>query len=238
MKKILGNLRKAVIEYNLINENDRIAVGLSGGKDSMTLLYALKLFQKFSPVKYDLEAITISMGFENADFTPLKEFCKQLEVPYTIEETHIGKIVFDLRKEKNPCSLCSNMRRGALYNLMDEKNLNLLALGHNQEDTIETLFMNILYNGRIKTFLPKSKLVDRNITIIRPLIYVSEHQILAATERNPIPVIKSPCPVDKKTTREDTKNLMNHIYQNVPQAKKRILTSIKNKDQFGLWFDL
>ncbi|QEK11249.1 tRNA 2-thiocytidine biosynthesis protein TtcA [Crassaminicella thermophila] len=238
MKKILGNLRKAVSEFNLINENDQIAVGLSGGKDSMTLLYALKLFQKFSPVKYHLEAVTISMGFENFNFTPLKDFCNKIKVPYTIENTHIGKIVFDLRKEKNPCSLCANMRRGALYNVMQNRGLNVLALGHNKEDTIETLFMNMLYNGRIKTFLPKTYLEDRNIKVIRPLVYVSEHQILAASKRHSIPIVKSPCPVDKQTAREDTKNLMLHIYKHAPKAKDRILTSIKNKDQFELWFDV
>jgi len=236
MKRVLGCIRKAVEEFNLIEDGDRVAVGVSGGKDSTVLLYALKLFQNFSPVKYELEAITISLGFDDFNIEPMKEFCKRIDVPYTVKETDIAKIVFDVRKEKNPCSLCANMRRGALHNVMKERNLNALALGHHCDDAIETLFMNMFYTGRINTFYPKTYLSRKKINVIRPIIYLAEKQIIGAHNRNELPLVESPCPADKKTTREEIKNLMKQIYKDIPQAREKLITAMKNEDQFKLWF--
>lgn len=235
MKRILGAMRKAIEEYKLIEDGDKIGVGLSGGKDSMLLLYGLKLFQGFSPYKFDLEAFTIDMGFEGFDLSPVEEFCTKIDVPYTIIKTHIGKVVFDLRNEKNPCSLCAKMRRGALHNAIKEKNCNKVALGHHSDDVIETLFISMFYEGRINTFLPKTYLSRKDIHAIRPMIYLTEHQVIGAIEKYKIPVIKSPCPMDKKTKREEIKLMLKDIYKEIPEARERIMTAIRNKDQVKLW---
>lgn len=236
MKKTLGAIRKAVKEYDLINDGDKVAVGVSGGKDSMALLYGLRLFQHFSPVKYDLQAFTLTLGFDNFDLAPIKEFCKKIDVAYQIKETEIGKIVFDIRKEKNPCSLCAKMRRGALHDLIIENGCNVLALGHHADDAIETLFLSMLYSGRISTFLPKTYLSRKDIHVIRPMIYLPEYEIKNAIIRHNIPTVKSPCPADKNTKREEMKELMKHINKLVPDARDKIITSMKNKEQFNLWF--
>lgn len=236
MKRILGSIRRAVEEYNLIEDGDKVAVGVSGGKDSMALLYALKLFQRFSPVKYDLEALTLTLGFDGFDLTPVKEFCAKIDVPYTIKETKIGKIVFDVREEKNPCSLCAKMRRGALHNLMKEKGCNVLALGHHADDAIETLFMSMFYEGRINTFSPKTHLSRKDIYAIRPMIYVEEREIIGAIRKHGLPIVESPCPANKQTKREEIKTLMRQIYKEIPGSKDRIITSMKNEEQVNLWF--
>lgn len=236
MKKILGCIRKAVKDFDMIEDGARVAVGISGGKDSMTLLYAMKLFQRFSPVKFELEALTIALGFENFDLGLAEDFCKKIDVPYTIQETQISKIVFEAREEKNPCSLCANMRRGALHNVMKERGLTTLALGHHSDDAIETLFLNIFYAGSINTFSPKSYMSRKKIHVVRPMIYVSEGEIMGAVKRHNIPVIKSPCPMDKITKREEMKNRLKDIYKEIPGSKDRVMTALKNKDQISLWF--
>lgn len=236
MKKILGCIRKAVKDFDMIEDGARVAVGISGGKDSMTLLYAMKLFQRFSPVKFELEALTIALGFENFDLGLAEDFCKKIDVPYTIQETQISKIVFEAREEKNPCSLCANMRRGALHNVMKERGLTTLALGHHSDDAIETLFLNIFYAGSINTFSPKSYMSRKKIHVVRPMIYISEGEIMGAVKRHNIPVIKSPCPMDKITKREEMKNRLKDIYKEIPGSKDRVMTALKNKDQISLWF--
>ncbi|WP_427338007.1 tRNA 2-thiocytidine biosynthesis TtcA family protein [Caloranaerobacter sp. DY30410] len=236
MRRIVGAIRKAVEEFNLIEDGDRIAVGVSGGKDSLTLLYGLKIFQRFSPVKYELEAITLTLGFEGFDLSEVKKFVEEINVPYTIKETQIGKIIFDIRKEKNPCSLCARMRRGALHDLMKEKGLNKLALGHHADDAIETLFLSMFYEGRINTFSPKTYMSRKDITVIRPLIYVTEHQIKGAVKRHNLPTVESPCPANRNTKREYIKQLMKNVYKDIPKARDRLITAIKNKEQLNLWF--
>lgn len=236
MKKILGCIRKAVQDFDMIQDGAKVAVGISGGKDSMTLLYALKLFQRFSPVKYDLEALTISLGFEDFNLQSVEDFCKKINVPYTVKETKIAQIVFEARKEKNPCSLCANMRRGALHNLIKERGLTTLALGHHSDDAIETLFLNIFYAGSISTFSPKSFMCRKKIHVIRPMIYAKESEIVGEVKRNNIPVVTSPCPMDKNTKREEMKSRLKKIYKEIPGSRDRIMTALKNKHQINLWF--
>ncbi len=236
MKKILGCVRKAVQDFDMIQDGAKVAVGISGGKDSMTLLYALKLFQRFSPAKYDLEALTISLGFEDFSLQPIEDFCKKINVPYTIKETKIAQIVFEARKEKNPCSLCANMRRGALHNLMKERSLTTLALGHHSDDAIETLFLNIFYAGSISTFSPKSFMSRKKIHVIRPMIYAKESEIVVEVKRNNIPVVTSPCPMDKNTKREEMKSRLKKVYKEIPGGRDRVMTALKNKNQINLWF--
>lgn len=236
MKSLLGNLRRTIQENSLIQDGDRVAVGLSGGKDSMVLLYALKKFQRFSPIQYDLAAATINLGFDNFDLSKTKTFCEKLEVPLLIEETNIAKIVFEAREEKNPCALCANMRRGALMTLLNREGYNVLALGHHNDDAIETMFMNMFYTGKISTLDYKSYLSRSQVYVIRPLLNVKEADIIGAVNKENIPVTKSPCPMDKNTTREKIKNLLKSIYSDIPNSRQSITKAMKNEEQFKLWF--
>lgn len=236
MKQILGQLRRAVQDFDMIQDGDKIVVGLSGGKDSMALLYALSLYKKFSPQKFDLAAVTLSMGFDNFDLSPVEKFCKDIDVPFTVIHTEIAKIVFDIRKESNPCSLCAKMRRGALHNTVLDMGFNKIALGHHADDVIETMFLSMLYEGRINTFKPVTYLDRKKIYSIRPLVYVKEKEIIGAVKKHSIPVVKSPCPMDKNTKREEIKEMLSGIYKDIPVAKENLLTAIKNKDNFSLWW--
>lgn len=236
MKKILGPMRRAIQDFNLIEDGDKIGVGVSGGKNSMVLLYALKLYQRFSPEKFQLEAFTVDLGFKGFNTKTIEEYCKSINVPFNIKETNIKDIVFDIRKEKNPCSLCANMRRGAIHNALKEKGFNKLALGHHSDDAIDTLFLSLLYEGRLNTLQPLTYLDRKKIYVIRPLLYSSEQDMKNTIEKNNIPIVNNPCPADKKTKREDMNKLVQNIYNEVPGAKNRILTALKNKEGLKLWF--
>jgi len=236
MKKVLGCIRKAVEEYGMIKEGDVVSVGLSGGKDSIVLLHALKLYQNFSPVKYQLKAITVANGFEGFDLSSVSDWCSQNNIPYTIKHTEIGKIIFDIRKEKNPCALCAKMRRGILHDTMKETNSNVLALGHHSDDAIETLFMSMLYAGQMKTFAPITHLSRKDLWVIRPMIYATESEVIGAQRKNNLPIVENPCPADKTTTREDMKNLTRKFYKEIPNARANIMSAMKHKDQFSLLF--
>lgn len=236
MKKILGPLRRAVEKYEMIRPGDRIAVGLSGGKDSTALLVAMKRFQYFSPVPFELEGITLDTGFGGMDFEPLVQLCAELDIPYTIKKTQIGPIVFEARQEKNPCALCARMKRGALHDLSIERGCRKIALGHHADDAIETFFLSLFYEGRINTFSPVTYLDRKDITLIRPLIFVKEKDIIYNPEVKELPVIKSTCPADGHTKREDMKDMMKELRKTIPELDDRILKAIQNKEQFHLWF--
>lgn len=236
MKKILGPLRRAVEKYEMIRPGDRIAVGLSGGKDSTALLVAMKRFQYFSPVPFELEGITLDMGFGGMDFEPLVQLCAELHIPYTIKKTQIGPIVFEARQEKNPCALCARMKRGALHDLSIERGCRKIALGHHADDAIETFFLSLFYEGRVNTFSPVTYLDRKDITLIRPLIFVKEKDIVYNPEVKALPVIKSTCPADGHTKREDMKDMMKELRKTIPELDDRILKAIQNKEQFHLWF--
>jgi len=236
MKKLLGCIRRADTDFGMIREGDRVAVGLSGGKDSMALLKAMKLYQNFSTNKFELEAIMIAKGFDDFESQPVQDWCDFLEIPLTIVETNISKIVFEERKEKNPCSLCSKMRRGALHNEMKKRNLNVLALGHHLDDAINTLFMSMFYEGRMHTFSPLSYLSRKDVWMIRPMIYAEERDIIHVVKTHNVPVVKSPCPADKNTVREEMNTRMATLYKEMPAAKQNILNAMKNGDQMELFF--
>ncbi|QEK11296.1 tRNA 2-thiocytidine biosynthesis protein TtcA [Crassaminicella thermophila] len=235
MKKVLGCIKKAVADFDMIQDGDVVGVGVSGGKDSTTLLYALKLFQNFSPVKYELKALTLTLGFDNFDITPLKNFCEKLEIPYIIQPTKIGKVVFEERKDKNPCAMCARMRRGRLHTLCKEHGITKLALGHHADDAVETLFLSMFYESRISTFDPVTFLDRKNLTMIRPLIYASEDDIISAVSKHNLPIVKSPCPANGKTKRQYMKNLLKQINKDIPNARDRVITALKNKDQLNIW---
>lgn len=224
MQKILGLLRKAVQQYDLIQDGDRIAVAVSGGKDSLVLLKALSEYRRFSPAKYDLTAITIDPRFNDTDgdYSAVKSLCDALGIPYIIEPTDIAKIVFDIRKEQNPCSLCAKLRRGALHGCAKSHGCSKLALGHNNDDVIETFLMNLFQTGSISCFAPKSYLPDRDITVIRPLCLVPEKQVISAAKRHSLPIVTSSCPADKHTKRQETKEWLNAMERSDKGFKLRI----------------
>ncbi|WP_129721586.1 ATP-binding protein [Xylanivirga thermophila] len=235
MKKVLGCLRKTVQDFNMIDEGDRIAVGISGGKDSLTLLKALRLYQYFSPVSYELEAVTLTMGFDDFDLTEVETFCNELDIRYTIKHTQIGRIVFDVRHEKNPCSLCAKMRRGALHNAALELGCNKVALGHHREDVIETLLLSLFYEGRFNTFAPVTYLSRKDLTVIRPLVYASEADIKRVAQKHNLPVVKSPCPANGITKRQDMKDMMRYLNQEIPNSSEQILSALLNSKNINLW---
>lgn len=229
-------MRRAIQDFDMIKEGDRIAVGLSGGKDSLTLLTGLKQLQRFYPKGFELCAVTMTMGIGEFDVKPLADLCKDLDVPYEIVETQIGKIIFDVRKEKNPCSLCANMRRGALHNAALELGCNKMALGHNKNDAIETLLMSMIYEGRVNTFSPVTYLDRKNITVIRPLIYLDEKEILGHARKYTLPVIPSPCPACGLTKRQYVKDMICRIQKDIPDIKDKLLGCITNTEQVNLWY--
>mgnify|MGYP005855781573 CR=1 FL=1 len=225
-KKILGQVRRAVQDYSMIREGDRIAVGVSGGKDSLTLLVALKYLRDFYPEEFELEAITLTLGIGEADFSPIQDLCKSLRIAYTIEDTLIGKIVFEAKNEKNPCSLCANMKRGALHNAAKRLGCNKVALGHNRDDVIETL-MSLFYEGRIHTFSPVTYLDRKDIFVIRPLIYSEEKDIKGFIKSQGIATIPSPCRITGNTSRKLIENYLSEIQAEIPMIKDNIFGAIR-----------
>lgn len=235
MKQILGCIRRADQDFGMIQKGDRIAVGVSGGKDSMLLLYAMALYRKFAPNPFELFALTVTMGLEPFDLSEVKALCEKIEVPYIIKETQIGQIVFQERQEKNPCALCARMRRGALAEACLENGLNKVALGHHRDDALETLLLSMFYEGRMHTFQPVTHLERTGIAQIRPMIYLSEKQAIHAVKKLSLPVVKSPCPVNGVTRREDMKVILDDICRKIPNARQQMLSALMNTEQYGLW---
>ena len=233
MQKILGYMRKAIEDYNMIEEGDKIAVAVSGGKDSITLLLGLKNLQRFYPKKFEIIAVTLNPGFENFDTTPLSELCRNLEINFIEEKTHIKEIVFDERNEKNPCSLCANLRRGILNSVAIREGCNKIALGHNEDDVLETFFLNLLYGGSINTFAPTSYMDRSNITLIRPLIYAPEKYIRNFVKRNNIPIMQKVCPADGNSKRENMKNLILDFQKDIPRIRSNLYGAIKRSNIKG-----
>lgn len=239
MQKILSYMRKAIEEYNMIEENDKIAVCLSGGKDSITLLHAFKALQRFYPKKFELIAISINPGFEFFDTTLLQNLCDNLEIPLFIEKTHTKEIVFDIRKEKNPCSLCANLRRGAINSIAVREGCNKIALGHNQDDVLETFLLNLFYTGSIGTFSPVSHMDRTGITLIRPLVYTPEKETKRFVKKNNLTVMPKVCPMDGTSKREDMRLMIFSLQKNIPMLRANLFGAIqrnlpdwkvKNKD--------
>ncbi|MCR5721359.1 MAG: tRNA 2-thiocytidine biosynthesis TtcA family protein, partial [Lachnospiraceae bacterium] len=211
LQQVLSLVRKACEEYNMIEEGDKIAVGISGGKDSLTLLYALAHLRRFYPRKFELYAITVDLGFDNLNLDKIKELCKDLEVDYTVVKTDIANIVFNERKEKSPCSLCAKMRKGALNDAMKQKGINKIAYAHHKDDVVDTMMMSLIYEGRFHTFSPVTFLDRTELYVIRPLMYMKEADVIGFVNKYNVPVVKSPCPVDKHTKREYVKDLLKEI---------------------------
>ncbi len=233
LKRLLSLTRKAVDEYRQIEEGDRIAVGISGGKDSLTLLYALSGLRRFYPKHFDLSAITIDLGFEGFDTSGIQSLCDELEVPYTVVKTDISRIIFEQRKESNPCSLCAKMRKGALNEALVSMGVNKVAYGHHIQDVAETLLLSLIYEGRIHTFSPVTFLDRTGITVIRPLLYVDEADIIGFKNKMKLPVIEKVCPADGYTKREYAKDLLKQLNHDNPGVTERIFTAIERSSIKG-----
>ena len=227
MQKILSNFRKAIEEYKMIDEGDKIGICLSGGKDSITMLYAFKALQRFYPKHFDIVAISINPGFEFFDTQFLQKICDDLDIPLFIDDSHAKEIVFDIRKEKNPCSLCANLRRGIINSIAIKEDCNKIALGHNQDDVLETFLLNLLYTGNIGTFAPKSYMDRTKITLIRPLIYTPEKDIKRFIKKNNISVMPKVCPMDGKSKREDMKQLIYTLSKSIPMVRANLFGAIQ-----------
>lgn len=235
MKKVLGCIRRACEDFHLIEDGDIVAVGVSGGKDSLLLLYALSLYRKFAPQRFEVKGLTLTMGLEPFDTSKVAALCEKLDVEYIVRPTEIGRIIFEERHEKNPCSLCAKMRRGALNDLAKEYGCNKVALGHHRDDALETLLLCLLHEGRIHTFHPKSYLSKADLTVIRPMVYLPEKHIIHVAREMQLPIIPSPCPANGATEREEMKYLLDSLCKLYPNAREMMLSALQNEAQYGLW---
>ena len=225
MNRILSLVRRCVEDYEMIAPNDRIAVGVSGGKDSLMLLMALAKLREFYPIPFQVEAVTLDMGHADGrpgmDFTPVAHLCQELNVPFTLLESEIHHVIFDVRKEKNPCSMCAKMRRGALHSALKERGLNKIALGHHYDDAVETFFLSLIFEGRLSCFQPVTWLDRTEITQIRPLLYCGENLIRHTAARLDLPVVENPCPANGNTKRQEIKELIYELNGRYPGLKAR-----------------
>lgn len=226
MQKLIGLVRRCIEDYNMIQAGDRIGVGVSGGKDSLALLVFLAELRKYNSHPFEVEAITVDLGF-GMDFSPLEDLCRSLDVPLTVVKTEIAPIIFDYRKEKNPCSMCSKMRRGALNQALLDRGLNKLALGHHYDDAVETFMMSLIYEGRISCFQPVTDLDRTGIIQIRPMLYLHEKTINSFADRMKLSVIHNRCPVDKRTKREEIKKLVYDLSATYPDLRERIFGAMQ-----------
>ncbi|MDE7332147.1 MAG: tRNA 2-thiocytidine(32) synthetase TtcA [Lachnospiraceae bacterium] len=228
LQKVLSYIRRAADDYHMIESGDKIAIGISGGKDSLTLLYGLHGLMRFYPNPFTIHAVTVDLGFHNLDLTGIQELCSKLEIPYTIVKTDIANIIFQQRKESNPCSLCAKMRKGALNEAIKKAGCNKVAYAHHKDDVVETMLMSLIFEGRFHTFNPVTYLDRMDLTVIRPLMYMNESDVIGFVNKFQIPVVKSPCPADGHTKREYIKNLLQKLNQENPGVKERMFTAIQN----------
>lgn len=226
LQRLLSLTRQAVDDYQMISEGDHIAVGISGGKDSLTLLYALHSLMRFYPNRFRLSAITVDLGFSSFDLSPVKILCEDLSVPYTVISTDIGKILFDTRKESNPCALCAKMRKGVLNTRAKELGCNKIAYAHHKDDLIETMLLSLIYEGRFYAFSPYTHLDRVDLSVVRPMIYVDESDVIKFKNNYQLPVCKNPCPVDGHTKREYVKTLAKELEHENPGAKDRLFHAV------------
>lgn len=227
MQAILSHVRRCIEDYEMIVPGDRIAVGVSGGKDSLILLYAMAKLKEFYPVPFELHALTVHPGVPEMDFGPVAELCESLNVPYHMIQTEIFDIIFNYRKEKNPCSMCAKMRRGAIHNSMKELGLNKIALGHHFDDAVETFFLSLFYEGRLSCFQPVTYLDRTKITQIRPLLYCGEGMVRNAAIRHELPIVHNPCPADGNTRRQEVKELIERLRKDYPNLKDYVFGAMQ-----------
>ncbi len=227
MQRLYSKVRKALADYRMLRPGDRVCVGVSGGKDSLTLLAALAGLRRFYPVPYELAAVTLDLGLPGMDFSPVADWCRRLDVPYTVKKTNIKEVVFDLRQESNPCSLCAKLRRGSLHDAARELGCNVVALGHHRDDVIETFLLSLLYEGRIGCFEPVTYLSRKELRMIRPLLYMKEGDIKGLAAREGFPVVPSTCPADRNSKRFEMKDLIRRMEHEFPGFRTRTFGAVK-----------
>jgi tRNA(Ile)-lysidine synthase TilS/MesJ len=235
MKRVLGSIRRADEKFHLIEDGDKICIGVSGGKDSLLLMRALKLYQMFSKTDFSVCAVMLDLGLKYQNTQPIIDYAKEVGIDFEIIKTEIGKVVFEYRAERSPCALCAKLRRGALNTAALERGCNKVALGHNREDVLETLLMSILYEGRMNTFAPLTYLTRTGITVIRPLIYVPEKHCLSVAKQLNLPILPANCEIAGHTKREEAKEIIQYLCKIVPDADIKMMHAIMNTDKYGLW---
>lgn len=235
MQKLLSYMRSACQQYDMIKDGDRIAVGVSGGKDSVALLTAMANLRIFYPAKFELVAITLDprFGGEDADYSAIEELCKKLDVEYIIKRTQLAEVIFDIRKESNPCSLCARMRRGALHDAAKAAGCNKIALGHHLDDVAETFIMNLFNGGTLDCFMPVTYLSRKDIYMIRPMIFARESDCARVCRKENLPVVKSKCPADGKTERQEVKEFLNSLEKKYGNVREKILGAMQRKGVNG-----
>jgi len=237
MQQVMSKLRRAIDDYNMIEHGEKIAVALSGGKDSALMLYALAGLSHFHPKNFSVCAVFVDTGLGNINTAKLKEMCCSLDVEFCIKKTEIGKIIFDYRKESNPCALCAKMRRGVIHDAAKEMNCKKIALGHHLDDAVETFFMNLIYESRLGCFQPVTYLSRKDVTVIRPMIYMREADVKGAVRRLGIPIMKSPCPIDGETKREEIKKLISVLTEKYPNIRQSVFGAMQRNGLDGWKLD-
>lgn len=233
MQQISGYMRRAVDDFDMIAQGEKVAIALSGGKDSMLLLHAMKHLSRYHPAQFELIAIFIDLGFDNINIEAMKTECEKLQVPLVIRKTDIAPLVFEIREESNPCALCAKMRRGAIHDAAIENGCRTIALGHHRDDAVETFAMNLIYEGRIGCFQPVTYLDRKDVRAIRPMIYLSERQIANTVERLGIPTVKNPCPMDHTSMRKETKDLLKEAEERFPGLSDKLFGAIQRSELQG-----
>ena len=235
MKRVLGSIRRADEKFHMIEDGDKICIGVSGGKDSLLLMQAMKLYQRFSYTKFDVIAVMLDLGLKYQNTASIRAYAEKIGIPFEVIPTEIGKVVFEYRAERSPCALCAKLRRGALNNAAKARGCNKVALGHNREDVLETFLMSMLYEGRMNTFAPVTYLSRSEVTVIRPLIYVPEKYCLSVAKQLELPVLPANCEIAGNTKREEAKNLIKYLCTIVPDADVKMMHAITNTEKYGLW---
>ncbi|MEG0125540.1 MAG: ATP-binding protein [Clostridia bacterium] len=235
MKTTLGCIRRADRDFGMISPGDHVAVGVSGGKDSLLLLKALSLYRMVRHGDFTLQGIMLTMGKERPDTSAIERFCEEIDTPITIRHTDLYEILFEIRKENNPCALCAKMRRGMLCDFAKDLGMNKLALGHHRDDALETLLMSLIFEGRLHTFHPNTYLSRSDITVIRPMVYLPEKHVIHMKELLHLPVLVNPCPANGHTKRQEMKELLSELSKRYPNVKEMMLSALRNDQQYGLW---
>jgi tRNA 2-thiocytidine biosynthesis protein TtcA len=235
MKRVLGAIRRADERYHMIENGDKICIGVSGGKDSLLLMEAMKLYQRFSYTHFDVIAVMLDLGLKEQNTQPIYQLAERIGIDFQVERTDIGKVVFELRDERSPCALCAKLRRGALNTYAVNHGCNKVALGHNREDVIETFFMSLLYEGRINTFAPVTYLSRKDVTVIRPLIFLPEKYALAVAKQRNLPILPPNCAIAGHTKREEAKHLVEHLCTLSPDFEEKFMHALSTTETYGLW---
>ena len=227
MQKLMGLMRRCIEDYSMIQAGDKVAVGVSGGKDSLALLRLLSALREYYPEPFQVAAFTVDLGFPNMDFSPIANFCRELDVPYTVVKTQIKTVVFDIRQEKNPCSMCAKMRRGALNQAIREQGIDKIALGHHRDDAVETFLLSLLFESRISCFQPVTELSRMGVTQIRPMLYIPEQSLIHFAQREKLPVVENECPADKTSRRHEIKELVYELQGRYPHLKDSVFGAMQ-----------